>query len=208
MPATPAWLAAVEALLNRGIQASPHALDLARGLDATRLRVDVRGLTSITASVSAGKLALEAAGGAHAAADATIAGSAPALLRLALGQRVPGPKSAADRPSVSGDAEVAGTYQRLIAAARPDAEEELSRLMGDFAARSVVTVAKRAVGWAQSVRRTAGENIAEYLQEESRDLVNLTELEEFLNGVDVAREAADRIGARVARLEIRRKGRA
>ena len=56
------------------------------------------------------------------------------------------------------------------------------------------------------MRRTAGENIAEYLQEESRDLVNKTELEEFLQGVDMLRETADRVEARIARLEQRLKG--
>ena len=57
-------------------------------------------------------------------------------------------------------------------------------------------------------RRTAGENIAEYLQEESRDLVNKPELDEFLQGVDMVRETADRVDARIARLEQRLKGRA
>jgi len=48
--------------------------------------------------------------------------------------------------------------------------------------------------------------IAEYLQEEGRDLVNKTELEEFLRGVDELRETADRIEARLGRLEQRVKG--
>jgi len=38
---------------------------------------------------------------------------------------------------------------------------------------------------------TVGENISEYLQEESRDLVNKPELEEFLHGVDTLRETAE-----------------
>ena len=52
----------------------------------------------------------------------------------------------------------------------------------------------------------AGENIAEYLQEESRDLVNKTELEEFLRGVDELRETADRIEVRLGHLERRLQG--
>ncbi len=56
--------------------------------------------------------------------------------------------------------------------------------------------------WARRARRTAGENIAEYLQEEGRDLVTKTEMEEFLRGVDEVREAVDRIEARlIERLE-------
>jgi ubiquinone biosynthesis protein UbiJ len=207
MPATPAWLAAVEAVLNRGVQSSQQAETLAHRLNATALRVDIRGMNSITLNVSEGKLVLAASDATvNAAPDATIAGSAPALLKLALGSGAPGPASDSARPTVHGDAEIASLYQKLIAAARPDVEEELSRLVGDLAARRLSLLAGSAFGWARSLRRTAGENIAEYLQEESRDLVNRTELEEFLHGVDVARETADRIEARLSRLEHRLKG--
>ena len=65
---------------------------------------------------------------------------------------------------------------------------------------------KRQVAWARKARRTAGENVAEYLQEESRDLVSKPELDEFLQGVDALRETADRVEARLARLEQRSKG--
>jgi ubiquinone biosynthesis protein UbiJ len=52
-------------------------------------------------------------------------------------------------------------------------------------------------------RHTAGENISEYLQEEGRDLITKTEMEEFLRGVDGVRESIDRIEARLFRLEQR-----
>jgi ubiquinone biosynthesis protein UbiJ len=58
----------------------------------------------------------------------------------------------------------------------------------------------------RSARRIAGENLAEYLQEESRDLVSKPELEEFLLGVDQLRETADRVETRLARLEQRLRG--
>ena len=90
--------------------------------------------------------------------------------------------------------------------ARPDPEEELSRWIGDFPARRVSLFARRALEFARRARRTAGENIAEYLQEEGRDLVNRTELDEFLRGVDELRETFDRIEARLGRLEQRLKG--
>ena len=137
--------------------------------------------------------------------DAVIAGSVPALLQLAgagghRGKIRPVPAQ------VRGDAEIANLYRQLFALARPDMEEELSRLVGDPAARRLSRFARSAISWARRARRTAGENIAEYLQEESRDLVNASELEEFLQGVDVVREAADRVEARIARLEQRLKG--
>src|SRR6202161_2462994 len=88
MPATAAWLASAEALLNRGIDASARAAALARRLEGTALQVDIEGFTGIRASVGGGRLALmtgEDAGAAHGAAvtaDATISGSPSALLQL------------------------------------------------------------------------------------------------------------------------------
>jgi ubiquinone biosynthesis protein UbiJ len=215
MAATPAWLAAVEALLNRGVHASMQATALARRLDVTALLLNIEGMASIRINVVRGGLSLTGAGSsldseAGEPADATISGSPLALLRLAgaTDGRADMPRAAARGAGavVSGDAEIANMYRELIALARPDFEEELSRLIGDVPARALSQFALKTVEWARGARRTAGENIAEYLQEESRDLVNTTELDEFLQGVDTLRETADRVDARIARLEQRLKG--
>ena len=86
MTATPAWLAAVEGLLNRGIDASMEATALARRLDTTALRVEIEGLTSIRASVTGGRLALIASDRSLESAvaeheDAAIEGSPFAQVR-------------------------------------------------------------------------------------------------------------------------------
>jgi ubiquinone biosynthesis protein UbiJ len=213
MPATAAWLASAEALLNRCIDASAHAHALARRLQGTSLQVDVHGFTSFRASAFGGRLALLAVddggaaqtGAAQAGADATISGSLPALLQLAKGgasrEAGTGPPA-----QVRGDAEIANLYRELFILARPDPEEELSRWIGDLPARRLSEWARRAPELARHAHRTAGENIAEYLQEEGRDLVNKTELEEFLRGVDELRETADRVEARLGHLEQRLKG--
>jgi ubiquinone biosynthesis protein UbiJ len=202
MPATAAWLASVEALLNRCIDSSAQAAALARRLQGTSLQIDIDGITRIRASAHQGRLALLAAD--DSAADASISGSLPALLQLLKGgaNREPGRPAA----QILGDAEIANRYRELFVLARPDPEEELSRWIGDFPARRLSQLAERALERARHARRTAGENIAEYLQEEGRDLVNKTELEEFLRGVDELRETADRIEARLGRLEARLNG--
>jgi ubiquinone biosynthesis protein UbiJ len=227
MPATAAWLASAEALLNRSIDASTRASGLARRLQGTSLQIEIEGFTRVRASAHQGRLALLSGddwGAAHAAAahagaadaaapqsaasqpaaNATISGSPTALLQLLTGgaNRPPGRAAA----QVRGDAEIANLYRELFMLARPDPEEELSRWIGDVPARHLSQFARRALQLARRVRRTAGENIAEYLQEEGRDLVNKWELEEFLRGVDQLRETADRIEARLARLEARLKG--
>ena len=202
MPATAAWLASAEALLNRCIDSSAQAAAVARRLQGTSLQIDVEGMTRIRASAHHGRLALVA--GDDSAADAAISGSLPALLQLFKG----GAKreSATPAAQIRGDAEIANRYRELFVLARPDPEEELSRWIGDLPARRVSLFAQRALAFVRRARRTAGENIAEYLQEEGRDLVNRTELDEFLRGVDELRETADRIEARLGRLEQRLKG--
>src|ERR1700693_2921234 len=202
MPATAAWLASAEALLNRCIDSSAQAAAVARRLQGTSLQIDIEGMTRIRASAHHGRLALVA--GDDSAADAAISGSLPALLQLFKGGA--GRGSATPAAQIRGDAEIANRYRELFVLARPDPEEELSRWIGDLPARRVSLFAQRALNLVQRARRTAGENIAEYLQEEGRDLVNRTELDEFLRGVDEVRETTDRIEARPGHLERRLQG--
>jgi ubiquinone biosynthesis protein UbiJ len=194
-----------------------QATALARRLGGTALLLNIEGMASIRISAAGGRLSLIGAGSsldsaAGEPANATIAGSPLALLRLAGGGRADMPRTDPAHPArgagavVSGDAEIANAYRELLALARPDFEEELSRLLGDVPARALSQFAVKTLEWARRARRTAGQNIAEYLQEESRDLVNKPELEEFLHGVDTLRETADRVDARIARLEQRLKG--
>ena len=201
MPATPAWLASAEAVLNRNIAASSRAAALAKRLEGTSLQVDVDGVTRVRTTCFAGRAALLA--GDDSPADAVISGSAPALLQMFKA----GTPRAEMRNSVQirGDAEIANLYRDLFAAARPDLEEELSRWVGDMPARHLSLLAKSVRTWARRARRTAGENIAEYLQEEGRDLVTRPEMEEFLRGVDGVRESMDRIEARLILIERRAK---
>jgi ubiquinone biosynthesis protein UbiJ len=207
MPATPVWLAAAETLLNRGIGQSMQAAAAARRLSRTSLQIEVAGVGRIRAAVAGGRLSLTSGG--ELDADAIISGSAPALFELFTGRldRAAAARGARGQPvRISGDAEIAARYRDLLALARPDWEEELSRLVGDLPARRLSNAARAAFSWARGVGRTAGQNLAEYLQEESRDLVSKPELEEFVADVDRLRETADRVEARLARAEQRLKG--
>ncbi len=207
MPATPAWLASVEALLNRSIAQSMQATAAARRLNGTSLQIEIDGVYAIRAAVSADRFALMAGG--EGEANAIITGTPWSLIELlAGGVRSTGGPAAEGRAAarIRGDAEVASRYRELFVLARPDFEEELSRLAGDVPARALSQFARAAISWVRKSARTAGENLAEYLQEESRDLVNRAELEEFLLGVDQSREMADRIEIRLAHLERRLKG--
>jgi ubiquinone biosynthesis protein UbiJ len=201
MPATPVWLAPVEAMLNRNLSAQPASLALRRRLSGKSLQVEIDGGFGLCAAICGDRLVLDRA--RTAAADAVISGTPASLLRLLSGGATPAAAGGQGTVQVRGDAEVAAGFRELFARARPDLEEELSRLVGDLPAHRAGVMLRGALSWARGVARNAGENLAEYLHEESRVLVNATELEEFLRGVDDLREAADRVAARLARLEQR-----
>ncbi len=202
MAATPVWLAPLEATLNRNIAGQARALQLLGRLEGKSLQLDIEGILRVRAQVQGGRLALLK--GDDSATDALISGPVPALLMMMTGTAN---KATGDQTvQVRGDAEVAGQYRELLTLARPDFEEEAARLVGDVPARRLGNLARSAFGWLRRTGRSAGTNVAEYLQEESRDLVNRTELDEFLRGVDELRERADRFEARLRRLDQRLGG--
>ena len=202
MPATPPWLAAAEAMLNRNIAASSHASMLAQRLNGATLQVDVDGIARVRALVQADRLCLLA--GDDSAADAVISGSPAALLSLLrTASAAPSPANRRNTVQIRGNAEIANLYKELFSAARPELEEELSRWIGDLPARQVARFARDFGKWLKRTRRIAAENLTEYWQEESRDLPSRTEADEFLHGVDQLREAADRLEARIDRLKLR-----
>ena len=203
MPATPAWLAPIEAMLNRNIAAQSRAGALAGRLDGKTLQLEVEGLTRIRLSVHGARLALLP--GDDTAADTLITGTPGALLQMLTGS--PRPQAAGEKGvQIKGDAEAAAQFRELLQLAKPDLEEETSRLIGDLPARRLARFSQGARAWFANAGRSFGANIAEYLQEESRDLVNRTELEEFLHGTDELRESLDRLDARIKRLHAQTAG--
>ena len=195
-------LAPLESLLNRNLAASAAARALCMRLDAKVLALHVEGVPLSVYFKSHGEsmsLHTEHQG----TPDATLSGSPLSLLRLA----GPAPEAALRGGSVhiECDAEVAQTFSELLKAAQPDLEEELSRVVGDVAARQIGNAARSALGFARRAKDTFMQNIAEYLQEEGRDVPNRTEAEEFLQGVDKVRDDVERLEARLRLLEKRQK---
>lgn len=194
-------LTPLESLLNRNIAASSAAKALCRRLDTKVLAVHIEGLPlSIYFRSQGEQMSLDTRH--EGAASATLSGTPLSLLRMA----GPAPEAALRGGSVHihGDAEVAQTFSELLQAARPDLEEELSRVIGDVAAHQVGNVARSALGFARRAAKTFAQNVSEYLQEEGRDAPSRTEADEFVTGVDKLRDDVDRLEARITLLERKR----
>ena len=127
-------LTPLESLLNRNIAGSSAARGLCKRLQGKVLTVRLNGLpVGISFQCDGERMKLDTT--AAEAASATLTGTQLALLQLAGAQ----PEAALRTGTVhiEGDAEVAQTFSELLKHARPDLEEELSRVIGDVAAHQV-----------------------------------------------------------------------
>ena len=117
--------------------------------------------------------------------------------------RLDGTTETQEDPDVerTGDASLAEKFQQLLEFANPDLEEELSGVVGDAAAHRIGEFARGVSKWGAEARATMGDNIREYLQEESRDLPTRYEMDRFTANVDVLRDDVERLAARIQRLQ-------
>jgi ubiquinone biosynthesis protein UbiJ len=196
-----ALLGQLASVLNRNVAQSNRAAQLATQLDGRVLGLTLEG-TPVTLyfKVAEGRFAIDTRH--DGPVDASLAGTPLGLLSLVGTDAADRMRSAGIR--ISGDAEVAQRFQTLLQQAQPDFEEELARVVGDVAAHQVATFTRGLLDWGRKAADSFSMNVAEYLQEEGRDVPSRVELEEFLESVDHLREAADRLEARVAHLESRR----
>jgi ubiquinone biosynthesis protein UbiJ len=102
---------------------------------------------------------------------------------------------------ISGDAELGQQFSEILEALDIDWEEHLSHFTGDLVAHKLGNVVRGALSWGRQTVDTLGQDVAEYLQEESETVPNQDEAEGFMSQVDVLRTDVDRMEARVKRLE-------
>ena len=191
---TPELLRPFEKVLNRHIAASSRARGLLAELDGRSMELRfVATPFRIRLSATADGVSIRPA--SDETSDAVIEGTPLTFLRLATGDAAKSIR--AGGTEVRGDAEIAEGFRKLLAAARPDFEEELSRVTGDVAAHYLAGFARDSLDFGRRARDTFARNTAEYLTEESRDLPVRIEVEEFLADVDRLRESVDRLEARI-----------
>ena len=201
---TPELLRPFERILNRNIAGSARARALLGELAGRSMEVRFAA-TPLRIRLSALPESLSVAPVAEEPADAVIEGTPLSFLRLAAGDAAKSIR--AGGMDVTGDAEVAEGFRRLLEAARPDLEEELSRLTGDAAAHHAMRLARGAVDFGRRAGGIFARNVSEFLTEESRDVPARIEAEEFVEDVDRLRESVDRLEARVAAAERAKGGR-
>mgnify|MGYP001556068997 FL=1 len=192
-------LAPLQALLNRSIAASTEAGELLRRLEGHTLALGIRG-TGINIFLVGRDGELQMSLESRGDPEAAIVGTPLGIASLGLGD----PRAAFRDGSVkaTGDAVLAGDFRRLLVAARPDWEEELSQIIGDVAAHQVGNFFRNFGQWTRQTGDTVARNFGEFLSEESRDVPTDWEVEKFCSDVDTLRDDVDRLLARIDRLGI------
>ena len=192
----------LEAVLNRCIGGSSRARELLEGLDGRGLSIIVTGL-GICLRLQASKthLSLSAASvrSDTTTATATVEGTPLVLLGLLGNAGAKGFRNSGAR--LSGDAPTAEAFAELLRHARPDIEEELSRIIGDIPAHEIAGAARRTDAFARRAGSAVTMNASEFLQEEARQVPPRVEVDAFSRDVDRLRDDVERAAQRLGRLE-------
>ena len=103
---------------------------------------------------------------------------------------------------IEGNIGLSEKFSHLLSAVDLDWEEWLSHLVGDIVAYQAGEAVRGSRAWLQESHHAMQLNTSEYLQEESRILPADAEVAYYLDQVDHLRADAERLEARVQRLQI------
>lgn len=101
---------------------------------------------------------------------------------------------------IAGDADLARRLQQLAQRFDPDWDRPFADLLGPIAGPQVARVLREALAAGAGLARNLARDAAEYVTEESRDVVGKDELEAFHADVDDLRDRVERLVARAARV--------
>lgn len=200
LPFSAAAFRPLELLVNRGIALSSTAQAMAAALDGKTLDVRLDG-TPLALRLSARDGQVQVTPPGEAPAAATLAGSPLAMVRLLGGD--PQALIREGEVQITGDTDIANQFRDLLHMARPDLEEELSKLVGDPVAHQLGNLARGFADWGARTAGSLSRSLGEYLTEERRTLPTRTEVEEFYRDVDRVANDVERAEARLARLKDR-----
>ena len=194
--------AALEKALNHCLQMDPETLAQVTRLEGKVIELEILGVgKSIYLVPTADGLRVQSV--FEGESDVTIKGGVFSLARLGLSEN---PVSVfGDGVEMEGDAQLGRKVQHILDSLDLDWEEQLSRLSGDVLAHQVGNTVRGLFSWGSRTAETLGRDVAEYFQEESRDLVVKPELDQFLDQVDALRSDVDRLAQRVKRLQTQLK---
>ena len=196
---------ALEAALNRALALDPDTQDALKPLDGRRIALALEApALALQITVKEQRLQVgpvEDATEPDLAVRTTLGGllgQLPAFMGNALRKDHAAPVG---RVRVSGDAELARRLQTLAERFDPDWQQPFAAVFGDVLGVQIANACASALQQARTLGGNFAETTAEYVVEESRDVVGRDELAAFHDDVDALRDDFERLAARIARID-------
>lgn len=190
--------AAVATALNNYLRLDPVALQQLAHFNDKVIAIELQG-TGLTFYLLPSRDRIDVMTAYAGEPDTIISGTPLSLAELGFGD--------AHRTLFSGDVTIRGdvetgqAFKRLLDKMEIDWEEHLSRLTGDIAAHHLGDLVRGIRSWGKQALHTLGNNLAEYLQQESHALATDQDVAEFSNAVDRLRDDSERLQARISLLQ-------
>jgi ubiquinone biosynthesis protein UbiJ len=195
---------ALEAAINRGLALDRDTREQLAKLDGCRIGVELKPLdVALAITVDGDRLRV----GPHwqLERDLNLRASPASLLAFALrnGDDSVLPPGKVD---ISGDAELARQLEKVMRNFRPDIEEAFAQTFGDVLGVPIARAITGAFAWTRDTAKSFALDTAEFLRDETGDLVATPQAEEFYDDVDALSERADRLEARIKGAEHAARG--
>lgn len=194
----------LEAALNRALALDPDTRDGLRALDGRRVALHVAApKLALQVTVAGERLQVgpvEEGAEADLSVRSTLGGliaQLPALLGKGMRNDSAPPVG---KLRIEGDADLARRLQRLAERFDPDWQRPFAAVFGDVVGVQIANALRASLRHARDAGGALLANAAEYVTEESRDVVGRDELNAFHDDVDTLRDDVERMGARVGRL--------
>jgi len=193
---------ALEAALNRALALDPDTREGLRTLDGRSVALHVAA-PQLALQVRVNGERLEVGPVDRAAeADLSVRSTLVGLIsQLPFLRRDDAPPVGKLR--IEGDADLARRLQRLAERFDPDWQQPFAAVFGEVLGVQLANAIASGLRQARDAAGSLAGNAAEFITEESRDVVPRDELNAFHDDVDTLRDDVERIAARVARLRDR-----
>jgi ubiquinone biosynthesis protein UbiJ len=198
MTVSSAAITAFEQLLNQAIRMDPEALARLAPMHGRVIKFELMGL-GLCLFLIPEPCGIQVYQGCEGQPDCVLRGTPLDLARMR-SSRASAEQLFSGAVEISGDSGLAQQFAEVISTLDIDWEEQLSHLTGDVLAHEIGGFARGLFNWGDKLRKTAGLNLQEYLQEELRLLPTRYEVEPLLAEIDRLRDDAERLAARIDRL--------
>lgn len=190
---------ALEAALNRALALDPDTREALKPLDGCKIELSLEApALALRIGVTGERLEVgptEPSQEPDLAVRSTLGGLLGQIPFLRKDNAAP-----VGRVRVSGDAELARRLQALAERFDPDWQQPFVSVFGEIVGVQVANAARGTLRQLRSAGGNLAQNAAEFVTEESRDVVGRAELNAFHDDVDALRDDVERLQAKVDRL--------